>query len=75
MRIEHDDPPSLFDPDHCRPSARQAGLLDHYHRVQHKGARLRQSQASAAASRRHATWALGSFGVWILLTLLPVLSG
>jgi hypothetical protein len=75
MRIEHDDSPSLFDPDRCRPSARQAGLLHHYDRVQHKGARLRQLQASAAAFRRHAVWALGSFGVWILPALLPVLSG
>jgi hypothetical protein len=75
MRIEHDDPPSLFDPDHCRPSARQAGLLHHYGRVQHKGARLRQSQASAAAFRKYAVRALGSFGVWILLALLPVPSG
>ena len=75
MRIEHDDPPSLSDPDHCRPSARQAGRLDHYDRAQHQGARLRQSKASAAASRRHANWALGSFGIWILLTLLSVLPG
>jgi hypothetical protein len=29
MLIEHDHPPSLFDPGHCRPCARHAGLVDH----------------------------------------------
>ena len=74
MLIEHDHPPSLFDPGHCRPCARQAGLLDHYDRVQREEARLWQARAWAAAGR-YAIWALGSSGVGILLALLALLSG
>jgi hypothetical protein len=75
MLIEHDHPPSLFDPGHCRPCARQAGLVDHYDRVQRGAARLGQTWASAAAARRYAIWALGSSGIGILLALLAWLTG
>jgi hypothetical protein len=75
MLIEHDHPPSLFDPGHCRPCARQAGLLDHFDRVQREEVRLWQMRALAAAARRYAIWALGSSGVGILLALLALLSG
>jgi hypothetical protein len=34
MLIDHDHPPGLFDAGHCWACARQAGLLDHYDRVQ-----------------------------------------
>jgi hypothetical protein len=30
----HHHPVEVFDPGHCRSCARQAGLLDHYDRVQ-----------------------------------------
>ncbi len=75
MLIEHDHEPSLFDPGHRRPCARQAGLLDHHDRVQRQEARLRQARAWAAAARRYAIGALGSSGVRILLALLALLSG
>jgi hypothetical protein len=75
MLIEHDHPPSLFDPGQCRPCARQAGLLDHYDRVQREEARLRQAWAWAEAARRYAIGALGSSGVGILLALLALLWG
>jgi hypothetical protein len=34
MLIDHDHPPGLFDAGHCWACAHQAGLLDHYDRVQ-----------------------------------------
>ena len=75
MLIEHEHTPSVFDPGHCRPCAHQAGLLDHYHRVQREETRLRQAMASAEAARRYGIWALGSSGVGLLLALLALLTG
>ena len=75
MLIEHEHTPSVFDPGHCRPCARQAGLLDHYDRVQREEARLSQARASAAAAHRYAIGALGSSGVGVLLALLALLTG
>jgi hypothetical protein len=34
MLIDHDHPPGRFDAGHCWVCAHQAGLLDHYDRVQ-----------------------------------------
>jgi hypothetical protein len=53
MLIEHSHRPSLFDPGHCRQCAHQAGLLDHYHRVQREETRLRQAAAAADRALRH----------------------
>ena len=75
MLIEHDHPPSLFDPGHCRPCARQAGLLDHYHRVQREETNLRQAIASAEGAGRYGIWALVSSGVGLLLALVALLTG
>ena len=58
----------VFDPDHCRTCARQAGLLDHYYRVQHQEARLWQAH-------RLAHWALWSSAAAILLAAIALLSG
>jgi hypothetical protein len=67
MLLHHHEP-GVFDPDHCRTCARQAGLLDHYHRVQHQQARLEQAH-------RHAHWALWSSGAAVLLAVFALLSG
>ena len=75
MLIEHEHKPSVFDPGHCRPCAHQAGLLDHYHRVQREETRLRQAMASADGARRYGIWALGSSGVGLLVALLALLTG
>jgi hypothetical protein len=75
MLIEHEHKPSVFDPGHCRPCAHQAGLLDHYHRVQREETNLRQAIASAIGARRYGIWALGSSGVGLLLALLALLTG
>jgi hypothetical protein len=74
MAIGHLHPPGVFDAGHCRSCARQAGLLDHYHRVQDEEARLRQASADARAAHRYALWALGSSGVGVLLATLALLT-
>lgn len=40
MLIHHAHPPGVFEAGHCRARAREAGLLDHYHRVQREEASL-----------------------------------
>jgi hypothetical protein len=44
MPIDHDHPPGLFDAGHCWACAHQAGLLDHYDRVQDQETNLRQAR-------------------------------
>jgi hypothetical protein len=75
MLIGHDHPSGVFDAGHCRACARQAGLLDHYDRVQGEEAHLRQASAYARAAHRYALWALGSSGVGILLAAVALLTG
>jgi hypothetical protein len=67
MLLHHHEQ-GVFDPDHCRTCARQAGLLDHYHRVPHQEARLWQAH-------RLAQWALWSSAAAILLAAIALLSG
>jgi hypothetical protein len=74
MSIGHQHPPGVFDAGHCRSCARQAGLLDHYHRVQEEEFRLRQALAYARAAYRYALWALGSSGVGVLLAAVALLA-
>jgi hypothetical protein len=74
MLIQHQHKPEEFDPGHCRPCARQAGLLDHYDRVQREETRLRQTRALARAARRYAIWALCSSGGSILLAAVALLT-
>jgi hypothetical protein len=74
MAIGHLHPPGVFDAGHCRACARQAGLLDHYHRVQEEESRLRRASASARAAHRYALWALGSSGAAVLLATLALLA-
>lgn len=74
MPIGHHHPPGVFDADHCRACARQAGLLDHYDRVQGEEARLRRTSAYARAAQRYALWALGSSGAGVLLAAVALLT-
>jgi hypothetical protein len=71
VRPQHE--PCLFDPDHCQGCARQAGLLDHYWRVQQQEASLRQAHASASAASRRASVALWSSGTAILVAVVALL--
>jgi hypothetical protein len=59
MLMQHYHNPGVFDADHCGACARQAGLLDHYRRVQQEEATLREAHAWARAARRRA-----SAGLW-----------
>jgi hypothetical protein len=74
MLIQHQHKPEEFDPGHCPTCARQAGLLDHFDRVQREETRLRQTRAWACAARRDAIWALGSSGARILLATAALLT-
>jgi hypothetical protein len=67
MLLHHHEP-GVFDPDHCRTCARRAGLLDHYHRVQHQEVRLWQAH-------RDAHWALWSSAAALLLAVVALLRG
>jgi hypothetical protein len=75
MLIEHQHQPGSFDPGHCRDCARETDLLDHYHHVQRQEQTLRQAHRWARQARRHATWALGSSGVGLLLAAIALLTG
>ena len=68
MLIDHDHPPGLFDAGHCWACARQAGLLDHYDRVQDQETNLRQAREWAAI------WALGSSAIGILVAAAALLT-
>jgi hypothetical protein len=74
MLVQHQHEPGVFDAGHCRACARQAGLLDHYNRVQAEEARLRRTVAYARAAHWYGLWALGSSGVGVLLAALALLA-
>jgi hypothetical protein len=75
MLVGHQHKPGMFDAGHCRACARQAGLLDHYWRVQQEEATLREAHRWALEARRHASVALCSSGAAILLAVAALLTG
>jgi hypothetical protein len=75
MLVGHQHKPGVFDAGHCRACARQAGLLDHYRRVQQEEAALREAHGWARAARRRASGALWSSGAAILLAAVALLTG
>ena len=74
MLVGHQHDPGVFDADHCRACAHQAGLLDHHDRMRRQETRLRQARMWANAARRYAIWALCSSGGGILLTVVDPLT-
>jgi hypothetical protein len=74
MLTQHQHKPEEFDPGHCRTCARQAGLLDHYDRVQREETRLQQTRAWAYAAHRYAIWALCSSAGSILLAAVALVT-
>ena len=52
MPIAHDHAVGRFDAGHCQACAVEAGLLDHYDRVQREEARPRQALRWAWTARR-----------------------
>jgi hypothetical protein len=75
MLTQHHHEPGLFDAGHCLACARQAGLLDHYRRVQREEARLQETREWASMARRFAIVALGSSGAAVLLAVVALLTG
>ena len=75
MLVGHHYEPGVFDAGHCRACARQAGLLDHYRRVQQQEATLRGAYRWARAARQRASVALWSSGAAILLAIIALLAG
>jgi hypothetical protein len=75
MLVQHHHEPGVFDADHCWACARQAGLLDHYRRVQQQEATLEVAHELASAARRRASMALWSSGAAILLAAIALLIG
>jgi hypothetical protein len=72
--IGHDHAVGRFDAGHCQACAVEAGLLDHYDRVQREEARLRQARQWAQTARRSAAWALVVAAVGMVL-VVALLSG
>jgi hypothetical protein len=76
MLIQHHHEPGVFDAGHCWACAHQAGLLDHYRRVQQEEeAALGEAHGLASAAHRHASVALWSSGAAILLAAIALLAG
>jgi hypothetical protein len=74
MLTQHHHEPGLFDAGHCWACASEAGLLDHYRRVQRKQAPLQETRERAYTARRFAIVALGWSGAAILLAALALLT-
>jgi hypothetical protein len=70
MVIQHHHQPGSFDPGHSRGCAHEADLLDHYWQVQ----REEQAFKQAHRAHRHASWALWSSGVGMLLAVIAVVT-
>ncbi len=74
MLTQHHHEPGVFDAGHCWACALQAGLLDHYRRVQREEACLQETRDWACTARRYAILALGSSGAAILLAAAALLT-
>jgi alpha-beta hydrolase superfamily lysophospholipase len=72
---QHQHWPGRFDPGHCRACAHEAGLLDHYRRVQQEEDRLRTATRSARQARSYANWALWAASVGTVMAVIALLRG
>ena len=75
MPIAHGHAAGRFDAGHCQACAVEAGLLDHYDRVQREEARLRQALRWAWTARRWAGWALVVAAAGIVLAVIDLVGG
>jgi hypothetical protein len=75
MLTQHQHRPGRFDPGHCRACAHEAGLLDHYRRVQHEEDSLRTTTRLARQARSYAGWALWASSVGIVVAAIALLRG
>jgi alpha-beta hydrolase superfamily lysophospholipase len=75
MLTQHLHRPGRFDPGHCRACAHQAGLLDHYRRVQQEEDRLRATTRSARQARSYASRALWVSSAGTVVAAIDLLRG
>jgi ferric-dicitrate binding protein FerR (iron transport regulator) len=75
MLTQHQHRLGQFDPGHCRACAHEAGLLDHYRRVQQEEDSLRATTRLARQARSYASWALWVSGVGIVVAAVALLRG
>jgi hypothetical protein len=75
MLTQHQHRPGWFDPGHCRVCAHEAGLLDHYRRVQQEEEGLRATTRSARQARSYASWALWISSAGMVMAALTLLRG
>ena len=72
MVIQHRHQPGSFDP--AAAAAHEADLLDHYWQVQREEP-VQGGPRVGPPGHRHATWALWSSGVGMLLAVIAVVTG
>jgi hypothetical protein len=72
MVTQHQHKPGSFDPGHCRGCAHEADLLDHYWQVQRDEQAFKEARRWAWRAHRHASWALWSSGVGIVLAVIAL---
>jgi hypothetical protein len=75
MLTQHQHGTGVFDPGHCQACAHQAGLLDHYQRVQREEDSLRAAKLLARQAHRLAICALCSCSTGVLLAAIALLKG
>jgi hypothetical protein len=75
MLTEYQHKPGGFDPSHCRSCAREAGLLDHYHRAQREEEAFAEAHRWACQARAYAIRALWSSAVGVVLAAIALFTG
>jgi hypothetical protein len=70
---EHQHKADGFDPDHCRACAVDAGLLDHYERVQLHESALVAARRLASQAQRYAIVTMWLSGLALVVALIALL--
>jgi hypothetical protein len=75
MLTQHQHRSGRFDPGKCRACTHEAGLLDHYRRVQQEEDSLREATRSARQARSYASWALWAPSAGTVVATVALLRG
>jgi alpha-beta hydrolase superfamily lysophospholipase len=75
MLTQHQHRSGRFDPGHCWACAHEAGLLDHYRRVQQEEDSLREATRSARQARSYASWPLWASSAGTVVAAVALLRG
>ena len=75
MLTHHQHRSGRFDPGNCRVCAHEAGLLDHYRRVQQEEDSLQATTRSARQARSYASWALWASSAGMVVAAVALLRG